>query len=291
MRLISYIHNGKETVGVMSEDRQEVFPLRQFGIEAESMNELIEKYSVSELKALIKDEAKERISYSDVKRLSPIPVPKQDIICLGINYMTHAEESARYKKELFDGKRENAVYFSKRVNEAVPDGGDIPINDNVTDRLDYEAELAVIICKDCFNVKKEEAEEYIFGYTVLNDISARDIQTKHKQWYMGKSLTGACPIGPWIVTADEIGMDDDLKICSRVNGELRQDSHTGLMIFKIGEVIEELSSYAMLRSGTIISMGTPSGVGMGFQPPKFLKSGDVVECEVEKVGLLKNYVR
>jgi 2-keto-4-pentenoate hydratase/2-oxohepta-3-ene-1,7-dioic acid hydratase in catechol pathway len=160
----------------------------------------------------------------------------------------------------------------------------------LVERLDYEAELAVIIGKTARNVPAADAEQYIFGYTILNDVSARVLQTAHKQWYFGKSLDGFTPIGPCIVTADEICFPPALPIRTRVNGELRQDSTTDLLITGIADIIAELSSGMTLLPGTIIATGTPSGVGMGFDPPKFLKSGDVVECEIEGIGVLRNTV-
>lgn len=294
MRLVTFRYNDREQIGAMSADLDEVFPLSLFGIKADCMNSFIKetkKEDILRLEKALKENASGGIPYGSVEKCSPIPVPIQDIICLGVNYMAHAEESARYKGELFDGKRNFSVYFSKRVNRAVPDGGIIPLSENVTTELDYEAELAVVIGKDCRNIKACDVGEYIFGYTVLNDVSARDIQTRHKQWYMGKSLEGCCPMGPWIVTSDEIEPKEELEISSRVNGSLRQHSSTGLMIFKIPEVIEELSSYTELKAGSIISMGTPNGVGMGFNPPKFLKDGDIVVCSIEKIGRLTNTVR
>ncbi|MCC8097991.1 MAG: fumarylacetoacetate hydrolase family protein [Eubacterium sp.] len=290
MKLITCIYNNKEIIALLSKDEKEVYPLSQFGIKYSSMNELISEMSPEDLaEAVDTAGAAEKIPISNVKILAPIPVPKQDIICLGVNYTEHAKESARYKLEKYEGDREYPVYFSKRVNEALPHKGYIDLK--ITYRLDYEAELAIIIGKDAYNVKAEDAEDYIFGYTILNDISARDVQMRHKQWYMGKSLTGFCPMGPCIVTRDEIDINDKLKISSKVNGEIRQNSSTDLMIFKPGYIIEELSSYALLKAGTIISTGTPAGVGMGFNPPKFLNKGDTVDCEIEKIGTLTTFIR
>ena len=164
-------------------------------------------------------------------------------------------------------------------------------HEELTQKLDYEAELAVIIGKDCRNIKGEEVKDYIFGYTILNDVSARDIQTRHKQWYFGKSLDESTPMGPCIVTADEIVWPPALKIQSFINGELRQNSNTSQFIFSIDYVVEELSKGMTLKAGTIISTGTPAGVGMGFTPPKFLKPGDIRECRIEKIGTLTNQVR
>ncbi len=182
------------------------------------------------------------------------------------------------------------MYFSKRVGEAVPHGGVIPSHSGLVDSLDYEVELGVIIGKDAKNVSPDDAFDYVFGYTIVNDVSARNLQTRHKQWYFGKSLDGFFPMGPWIVTADEFEKPPVLGIRSRVNGELRQDSSTGLLIFGISHVVSELSQGMTLKAGTIIAMGTPAGVGMGFVPPKFLKPGDTVECEIDGIGVLSNMV-
>ena len=294
MKFLTFQQNEVEKVGVLSKDQKGVFPVSYFGADYISMNELIEKITQEQLdniKRGITVGCKEPISLEKVKKLAPIPVPKQDIICLGINYMAHAEESARYKEEAFGGERPFAVYFSKRVNEAVADGDFIEGHFDIVDSLDYEVELAVIIGKDAKNVEEKEAFDYIFGYTIINDVSARTLQTQHKQWYFGKSLDKFFPMGPWIVTTDEFKNPPQLKISSKVNGELRQNSNTNLLIFSIAHVIHELSQGMTLKAGTIIAMGTPSGVGMGFQPPKFLKSGDKIECEIENIGTLTNIIK
>ena len=297
MKLVTYLDGKKERVGVINDDETWVYPLRSLGMSYESMQEVVEKMSKAE-KELIgiysrrePDEIHGSIPIKDVVLLAPIPRPRQDIICLGINYMEHAVESARYKKEAFGGERPYAVYFSKRVNEAVPNKGFIEAHEELVDSLDYECELAVIIGKDAKNVTEDEAAEYIFGYTIINDVSARNVQTRHKQWYFGKSLDGFTPMGPCITTADSIAYPPKLAIQSKVNGELRQNSNTELLIFDVAHVISELSSGMTLKAGTIISMGTPAGVGMGFEPPRFLKQGDTVECIVEGIGTLVNTVK
>lgn len=300
MKLVTYESDGKERVGVISRDETYVYPVRLAGMEYDSMLELIQGISKAEmerLNALANGSADKAegaagaVPMSEVVLKAPIPHPKQDIICLGINFAEHAKESARYKQEAFGGERPYAVYFSKRVNEAVAPGGEICSHENLVDSLDYECELAVVIGKDAKDVAKEDVWQYIFGYTVLNDVSARNVQTRHKQWYFGKSLDGFTPMGPCITTRDDITFPPELNIWSRVNGELRQDSNTKLMIFDVAHVISELSSGMTLKAGTIISMGTPAGAGMGFTPPKFLKPGDTVECFVEGIGSLKNVVR
>lgn len=287
MKLITYIHNSKEYVGIISETGGEVIPVENY----KTMNELIDKSSIKELNIYKSEVPKEKyININEIELQAPIPEPKQDIICLGINYMEHAEESARFKKENFSGERKYAVYFSKRVNRACPPNGKILLHSDIVDSLDYESEFALIIGKDAENVKKEKAFDYIFGYTIINDISARNLQTRHNQWYFGKSLNSFTPMGPCIVTEDEFQRPPVLNISSKVNGELRQNNNTGNLLFDIPHVISELSSGMTLKAGTIISMGTPAGVGMGFNPPKFLKHGDIVECIVENIGTLKNSV-
>lgn len=292
MKIVTFIRRGKEQAGIVSADGTFIYPIEESGLPYTSVNELIEHMSKKEearLKASMTGSGL-GIPIHKARLLAPIPVPRQDIICLGINYMDHAEESARYKEEDFGGERPYAVYFSKRCNEAVGDGDVILAHEDLTERLDYEAELAVIIGKKACNVPKEAAEEYIFGYTVLNDFSARELQTRHKQWYFGKSLDGFVSMGPWIVTREDIPFPPRLKIQSIVNGELRQNSNTEHLIFDVAHIISELSAGMTLKPGTIIATGTPGGVGMGFTPPKFLRRGDVVECRIEGIGSLKNKV-
>jgi 2-keto-4-pentenoate hydratase/2-oxohepta-3-ene-1,7-dioic acid hydratase in catechol pathway len=294
MKFITYKYGNKEQVGILTKNEQGVYPIKALGLNYETMNDLVENLTNEEIKILqesLKKDIKEILYINDICKMAPIPNPKQDIICLGINYTAHAVESARYKKEAFGGDRQYAVYFSKRVGTATGDEDYIPSYPEIVDSLDYEAELAVIISKDAKNVAKEDAFDYVFGYTIINDVSARNLQTRHKQWYFGKSLDGFTPMGPCIVTKDEFVNPPVLKICSRVNGELRQNSTTDLMITSIEDVIHELSQGITLKAGTIIAMGTPAGVGMGFEPPRFLKAGDIVECEIEGIGCLKNTVK
>jgi len=232
----------------------------------------------------------EEVDLGEVKILSPIPHPRQDVICLGINYADHAEEAARFSKEAFGGERPYPIFFSKRAASTTGTGDIIPAYEGLVDSLDYECELGVIIGKDALNVRAEDAEDYIFGYTVINDVSARNLQTRHKQWYFGKSLDGFTPMGPCIVTKDEFEFPPRLDIKCRVNGETRQDSNTECMITGIGQIIEILSEGMTLSAGTVIATGTPSGVAMGMEKPEFLKKGDVVECEIEGIGILRNTV-
>ncbi len=286
MKLITYRQNGAEHVGALTEDGTGVLPLP-----VPDMNTLIETMTLTDLRsAVAAAERGDALALSDVELLAPIPRPRQDVLCLGMNYLAHAEEAARYSADAFRKERPVAVYFSKRVSEAGKPDGVIPRHAGLTDRLDYEAELAVVLGRTARDVKAADAADCIFGYTVLNDVSARDLQTGHKQWYFGKSLDGATPMGPVLVTADEIAYPPALEITSRVNGELRQNSNTALLITSIGQILEELTAGMTLLPGTIIATGTPAGVGMGFDPPKFLQSGDVVECAIEGIGILRSTV-
>ena len=283
MKLVTYLHNGKEAVGVLSEDGTAVHPLP-----FPDMNALIEAPREQLLAAA--EAAKGALPLAAVTLLAPIPRPRQDIICLGMNYRDHLTEAANYDSA-FAKERPVTVYFSKRVSQAVAPEGFIESHPGLVERLDYEAELAVIIGRTVKNVKAADAADYIFGYTIVNDVSAREVQTAHKQFYFGKSLDGFTPMGPCITTADEIAFPPALTLTTQVNGELRQNSNTELLLNSIAEIIEELSSGMTLLPGTIIATGTPAGVGMGFDPPKFLKSGDVVECSIEGIGTLRNTVR
>lgn len=277
MKLITCLYKGEERVGKLTEAGVAFLPYPD-------MNALIE---AGDLTA----PAGRPVPLEEVRLLAPIPRPRQDVICLGMNYRDHEKEAAKYDADAFTKDKPAAVYFSKRVSRAGDPDGVIPRYEGLVERLDYEAELAVIIGKTAKNVKAEEAGEYIFGYTVLNDVSARDLQTGHKQWYFGKSLDGFTPLGPCILTADETAFPPALDISCAVNGEERQRSNTALLIHSIAGVIEELSAGMTLLPGTIIATGTPAGVGMGFDPPKFLKSGDVVECTIQNIGTLKGTVR
>lgn len=230
------------------------------------------------------------VSLAEVQLLAPIVHPRQDVICLGINYAAHALEAGDFSKEAFGGERPYTIYFSKRVNRATAAGEAIPAYEGLVDSLDYEVELGVVLGRDVKNVSVEEALDSVFGYTIINDVSARNLQTRHKQWYVGKSLDGFTPMGPCIVTADEIEDVQNLDISCHVNGQLRQSSNTKLMIQTVAGAIAELSLGMTLQAGTIIATGTPAGVGMGMKPPTFLKKGDEIVCEISGIGKLVNTV-
>lgn len=294
MKFLTYIKDSKEYAAVLSKDEKYVFPLIENGFNHQNMNEVINNMTEEEktkLNEFILSEKGTKYPLNTVKLAAPIPRPAQDIICLGMNYYAHVEEGIRYSKTDFGGDRKFPIYFSKRVNLASGDGDIIPAHEDIIKTLDYEAELAVIIGKEAKNVKPEEVSKYIFGYTIVNDITARELQSKHKQWYFGKSLDGFTPMGPYIITADEISYPPVMRIRSYVNGELRQESTTDLFIHDIDYVVSELTQGMTLLPGTIISTGTPAGAGMGFNPPMFLKKGDKVTCEIEGIGKITNEVK
>ncbi len=230
-----------------------------------------------------------RMPLAEATLLAPIPRPRKNIICLGLNYAAHAYESARArgKPEVLP---EYPVFFTKSVSAVNHPGGTIPLHAGVTEQLDWEVELAFIIGKHGSEVAPEQAMEYVFGYTIMNDISARDLQTRHQQFYRSKSLNGSAPLGPWIVTADEISDPNTLHLSLRLNGETMQDSTTADLVFTIPQIIAVLSQGGVVEPGDIISTGTPSGVGMGMNPPRWLQAGDLLEAEIEQIGVLTNRV-
>ena len=287
MRLYTIKYEGREVVAVENSDNQ-LCILSTAGITVQDMNDLICRYKdlKDEILELINSNECKRIAINGCDILAPIPVPFKDIICLGVNYRDHIEETVNV---IDFTKKADTVYFSKRVNRCTDPGGIIPEYDFV-DSLDYEVELGVIIGKDTVNVKPNEADDYIFGYTIINDVSARNIQLKHQQWFPGKSLDGYTPMGPCIVTRDELTDADRLDICCYVNDEIRQKSNTSYMITSVNEAISELSQGMRLTAGTVIATGTPGGVAMGMKNPVYLKNGDMVKCVIGGIGELVNTV-
>lgn len=232
--------------------------------------------------------------YSDEQLLAPIAKPPQNVLCVGKNYNAHAHE---FTKSGFDAgaKAEDAIprhpiIFTKPASSISGPFADIPLWPGLDQAVDYEAELAVVIGKGGRFIAKENAFDHVFGYTIINDVTARDLQREHKQWFLGKGIDGFGPMGPWIVTRDELDISD-IKVSCRVNGETRQATSTSDLIFDVPTLIETISRSVTLSPGDIIATGTPVGVGIGFDPPRFLKDGDVVEVEIEGIGTIRNVVR
>ena len=226
----------------------------------------------------------------DVRWHPPIPRPRKNVFCVGRNYAAHVKEGAAAFKT--DGTLPDVpVFFTKATTAVAGPFEEVPLHQAVTDQLDWEAELGVIIGREGRDVTAADALSYVFGYTVINDVTARDLQQRHTQWFKGKSLDRSCPMGPVIVTADEFGDPQAKRIRLRLNGVTKQDAHTSDMIFSVATIIESLSRGMTLEPGDIIATGTPEGVGMGRTPQEWLRDGDVVETEVEGIGVMRNVVR
>ncbi len=286
MKLITYQYEGATAIGAVVNE-QTVVPLSAVAGEMLSLINLGEAGLAEAGK--IAAEGAGSLPLDEVTLLAPLPNPRRNIMCLGRNYAAHAEESHRAlgsKVEL----PQVPIIFTKATTAVNGPFDEIPYNAEVSASIDYEAELALIIGRDGRDISRADALDYVYGYAVLNDVSARDLQHAHKQFFKGKSLDGSAPFGPWIVTADEIPDPQSLQITCTVNGILKQSGNTSQMIFDIAETIVQLSKGMTLLAGDIIATGTPSGVGFARTPPEFLRPGDVVMCAVEGVGAICNRI-
>ncbi|MBU5668597.1 fumarylacetoacetate hydrolase family protein [Peptoniphilus sp. MSJ-1] len=287
MKLIRYEINNKIDIGVLKRDK--IYPFKNYSLSKNytDLKDFVKNYNSEDFEKL-KEDGKDFVNIKDVKILSPFVNLDHDMICVGLNYKDHVEESE--KSKIKAGEAENATYFSKRCEIISSPDEVLEYDFSLDEALDYETELGVIIGKRGKDINYEEAKDYVFGFTIVNDFSARNLQKDHGQWYKGKSIDGFSAMGPVIVTSDEIdGMNLDLK--TYVNGELRQNSNTKYMIRDIYKLIEEFSRGITLVPGDVFATGTPKGVGMGFSPEKFLKSGDEVKCVIEGIGELKNFIK
>ncbi len=234
-----------------------------------------------------------RLRLADVKLLAPFPRPAKNILCVGKNYHEHARE---FHDSGFDASAgaspipDLPIIFTKAATTVIGPGEPIPGSADKTQSVDYEGELTVVIGKRARNVAKTDAYKYVFGYTILNDVTSRTLQHAHKQWFLGKNLDGFGPMGPTVVTVDEIPDATKLKLETRVNGEVRQSASVADLIFDIPTLIETISATMTLEPGDLIATGTPVGVGIGFKPPKYLKAGDTVSVTIEPIGTLTNAV-
>jgi len=280
MKLITFLYQNQPTLGIVRGSG--LVPVQHY-----SMLDLITVGSAA--LADIQTLSEPTLPLNESLVLAPLHAPKRNIMCLGLNYADHAKESAQARGR--EAKiPTHPIFFTKATHTVNGPYSDIPFDPAVSTQIDWEVELGVVIGRRGKNISRREAMSYVFGYTVINDVSARDLQTAHNQFFKGKSLDGACPMGPWIVTADEISDPHGLAIRCRVNGVLKQEANTSQMIFNIPAIIESLSRGMTLEPGDVIATGTPSGVGFARTPPEFLKPGDVVECEVEGVGTIRNKV-
>jgi 2-keto-4-pentenoate hydratase/2-oxohepta-3-ene-1,7-dioic acid hydratase in catechol pathway len=227
------------------------------------------------------------LDLNSITLTAPIPQPRKNIMCMAVNYSEHARETAAVRNRGTAAPTQ-PILFTKSPTTINGPYGNVIIDPEVSIEIDWEVELGVIIGKPGKNITEENAMAHVFGYTVLNDVTARDLQKRHVQYFKGKSLDGSCPMGPWIVTADEIPDPHHLALRLKVNGVIKQDDNTAQMVFYIPQIIATLSLGMTLESGDIIATGTPSGVGFTRVPPEFLKPGDVMETEIEKIGVLRN---
>ncbi len=287
MRIATYSYNGRSHVGQVSADGQHVtafdLPEAQARLGAQSLIEA--QVAGRPLPAL----TGVPLALSAVRLQAPLPVPRRNVWCVGRNYHAHAKELATsvFKASNADPQAWPIVFT--KVPECVVGPTDevrLP-GAAISDQIDYEAELAVVIGKGGKNITQADAMSHVYGYTIVNDVTARDVQMRHQQWDMGKSFDTFCPMGPWIVTADEM---DGRKTRVRcwVNGELRQDGPTENMIFDIPTLIETISRGITLYPGDLIATGTPAGVGMGLNPPRYIASGDVIRVEIDGIGQIEN---
>lgn len=224
-----------------------------------------------------------KLSFSDIEWLAPISKTPKNVICVGKNYAEHIKEMGG------DGPVD-LVVFTKAPHTIVADEQTVSVHSDLTDAYDYEGELAVVIGKPGKSIPKQMAYDYVFGYTIANDLTARDLQEKHQQFFLGKSLEGSCPMGPYLVTKDEIPQSQNLSIVTKVNDEVRQNGNTGDMIRRVDDLVSEISKYVPLEAGDVILTGTPSGVGKGYNPPKFLKAGDTIKVSIESIGTLVTHL-
>lgn len=233
------------------------------------------------------------IALTSIMLEAPLPRPRRNIFCIGKNYREHALEFSRSGFDSSSYQEDVPSYpivFSKVPDCVIADGQPIELRPAVSTAIDYEAELAVIIGRGGRGIAAANALDHVFGYTIINDVTARDLQSRHSQWLIGKSQDTFCPMGPWVVTRDMIDLSNTSVRCW-VNDELRQDSNTNLLIFDVGTIIETISAGIELQPGDVIATGTPAGVGVGFDPPRYLRDGDVVRVEIDGIGTLQNPVR
>ncbi|MFI5266181.1 MAG: fumarylacetoacetate hydrolase family protein [Chloroflexota bacterium] len=285
MHLVTFEHQGQQRVGVVL--GQEVADISAM---APSMIALVQ--AGAEGLAAAKTEAgkaKQRLPLSQVRLVAPFPRPIKNILCLGVNYRAHADEAARAGARPTADPPTHPIWFTKAVTSVCGPYDDIELDMNLSQKYDWEAELAVVIGKAGRHISRQHALDYVHSYTVFNDFSVRDFQLDHGgQWFMGKSLDEASPLGPSLVTPDEVGDAGKLRICCRVNGVTKQDANTDQLIFDVPSVIADISQLLTLEPGDVISTGTPAGVALGRNPPEWLKPGDVMETEIERLGTLRN---
>ncbi|MBU3725753.1 MAG: fumarylacetoacetate hydrolase family protein [Burkholderiaceae bacterium] len=275
-------------VGIVSDDEQSI---QQLDFDAAAAAQGVAAVVLAQAKGQALPQAGKQHALSSIKLLAPIPRPARNVFCVGKNYFAHAKEFAQSG---FDSSAKagediptDPIIFTKLPETVIATGDPILIPKGVSEAIDYEAELGVIIGKQGKGISEASAMDYVWGYTVINDVTARDWQNRHKQWFMGKSFDTFCPMGPWAVTKDACNGENTQVRCF-VNGEQRQNASTTDLIFNIPKLIATLSAGITLYPGDIIATGTPVGVGIGFKPPKYLVAGDRVRVEIDGIGAIEN---
>jgi 2-keto-4-pentenoate hydratase/2-oxohepta-3-ene-1,7-dioic acid hydratase in catechol pathway len=286
MRIATYLLKGHRQVGLVSTDGKQVTPIKLEPQQAaRGVLAVIEMIAAG---GRVPEAAGPSLQIADVQLDAPLPVPRRNLWCVGRNYHAHAKELSSSVFKDNDANPESWPIIFTKVPECVVGPFDsVLIPTEVSNEIDYEAELAVVIGTGGKNISRANALGHVFGYTIVNDVTARDVQVRHQQWDMGKSFDTFCPMGPWIVTSDEFN-GGKTRVRCWVNGELRQDGPTENMIFDIPTLIETVSRGITLYPGDVIATGTPAGVGMGMKPPRYLKPGDVVRIEIDRLGVIEN---
>jgi 2-keto-4-pentenoate hydratase/2-oxohepta-3-ene-1,7-dioic acid hydratase in catechol pathway len=293
MKIATFRWGGRRCVGVLSADGTELTPLApgddaRARVESRGALALVESLAAGQP---LPPASGPRLPVTAVRLEAPLPRPRRNLFCVGRNYRSHARELA---STVFSdvAKKEDGwpIVFTKVPECVIGPGEPIVLPRGITEQVDYEGELAVVIGRPGTSIRAARAMEHVWGYTIVNDVSARDVQVRHAQWHLGKSFNTFCPMGPWLVDADELdGRDTRLRLW--VNGELRQEARTSELIFDIPTLVETVSRGITLYPGDVIATGTPAGVGMGFDPPRWLREGDRVRIEIDGIGVLENPVR
>ncbi|MDO8703946.1 MAG: fumarylacetoacetate hydrolase family protein [Sulfuricaulis sp.] len=294
MHLVTFTEDGKTRLGVLDRARGEVIDLARAGpgLPTDMLAFIARGESaLAEARAAMTSGAG-RLPLAKVHLVAPIPRPGRNIFCVGKNYRDHVQELRKSAATIAarDAIPEVPIFFTKATSSVIGPNRPIPAGLDPTHSADYEGELAVVIGPGGRAITRQDAMRHVYGYTIINDVTSRVLQGRHQQWFLGKSLDGFCPMGPAIATADEAPNVGALRVLTRVNGEQRQDALVSSLIFDIPTLIETLSRTLTLEPGDIIATGTPAGVGLGFQPPKYLKPGDLVAITIEPIGTLENPV-
>ncbi len=294
MLLVTFIEGGKSRLGILDRAHDEVVDLSRVAPgQPPDMLAFIAlgESGLAEARRALASRTG-RLPLAQVRLTAPIPKPARNIFCVGKNYREHAQElqAAGLKGGGAEAIPELPIFFTKATSSVIGSGEPIPAWLDPTNTTDYEGELAMVIGPGGRGIARAEAMRHVYGYTIVNDVTSRALQRRHQQWFLGKSLTGYCPVGPFLVTADEFGRPDAQELITTVNGERRQHARLRDLIFDVPAIVEAISAYVPLEPGDLIATGTPAGVGIGFKPPRYLKPGDTVTVSISGIGELTNPV-